>query len=217
MLRIQLYSELLNRYSIDWDVWEREVKEYTGLINKWNSIAGLVSPGDVERGCIEHIEDSLSLIDYLVPYLMDNPNLVWLDIGSGGGFPAIPILLVFKNMRIILIERKIRKSNFLQMVVKKFNIISAQVVCDGFPDCVPKYNIVPENVGIITARGVEQPGRLAKFLSNWLSPNTIFLCQSPKIFEFFPPNRFSSVKIEDNWSNLNPPLRKGALVLIRKN
>lgn len=216
MLKSSLYKELLKNYQIDWENWEREIKRYIDLLKYWNPIAGLVSPGELEKDCVEQIEDSLSLTDYIIPYLEADPGLIWLDIGSGGGFPAVPILLAFKKIRIILIERKIRKTGFLQLVIKKFNFENAKVICDTFPDCIPKFSINSEDIGIITARGVEQPTKLAKYLSHWLSPKTIFLCQSPKVDSFFPQEKFSLHQVEDEWSNLNPPLRKGRLVLIQR-
>lgn len=216
-LKIDIYKHLLKRYEIDWIQWEREITEYVKLIREWNDVAGLVSPKDAEEGCAEHIEDSLSLIDYIVPHLKDNPELMWLDIGSGGGFPVIPVLLAFKNMRTVLIERKIRKSNFLQMVLKKFYIDNAVVICDGFPDCVPKYKLDPGRVGIITARGVEKPERVGRFLSNWLSENTMFLCQSTQVLEIFHSEKFKLYQVDDAWNKTNPPLRKGQLAVIRKN
>lgn len=216
MLRTSLYEELLPSYQINWDAWEAEIKQYINLLMQWNPIAGLVSPGELDKHCIDLIEDSLSLIDYIIPYLNKNSELMWLDIGSGGGFPAVPILLAFKSIRIILIERKIRKTGFLQLVIKKFNLQNAKVICESFPDCVPKYNFKSENIGIITARGVEQPERIAKFLSNFLSPRTIFLCQSPQVDSFFPPERFSLSPVDDEWSKYKSPLRKGKLVLIQR-
>mgnify|MGYP003883431461 CR=1 FL=1 len=152
----------------------------------------------------------------ILGYLTENSELIWLDIGSGGGFPTIPILLAFKEIRTILIERKIRKTGFLQLLIKKFNLVNTKVICDTFPDCIPKFEIKQDDIGIITARGVEKPERLAKFLSHWLSEKTIFLCQSPKIDTFFPPDKFSIHIAEDNWSKVTPPLRKGKLILIRK-
>lgn len=212
---IPLYSSLLKKYSIHWIQWERNIQQYVSLLKEWNPIISLVSPNDLEKNCISHIEDSLSLIPYILNNINDTSQKIWLDIGTGGGFPAIPILLTQKeDISAILIERKMKKVGFLQMLVSKFKLRNTRVVCDTFPQCLQRIDINKEDLNVITSRGIEKPEILSSFLAQWLGEKTKYLCQSPHIDKLFDDNSFEKIYINDEFDIQK--MRRGKLVIIKK-
>ncbi len=211
---IPLYSSLLKKYSIHWIQWERDIQQYISLLKEWNPIISLVSPNDLEKNCISHIEDSLSLIPYILDDIKNTAHKIWLDIGTGGGFPAIPILLTQKDISAILIERKMKKVGFLQMLVSKFKLGNIKVVCDTFPQCLQRIDINKENLSVITSRGIEKPETLSSFLAQWLSKKTKYLCQSPYIDKLFNDDSFEKIYINDEF-DLHK-MRRGKLVIIKR-
>ena len=184
------------------------------LLKEWNFLLSLVSSNDLEKDCISHIEDSLSLTPYISYMMKDCSENIWLDIGTGGGFPAIPILLTKKDFPALLIERKTKKVGFLQMLISKFKLKNTKVVCDIFPECLDHIHIKKENVKVITSRGIEKPEKLALFLKQWLLPETIFLCQTPNLEQLFDDNLFKKEIIHDHFTKEN--MRRGKLVIIQK-
>jgi len=214
ILNINLYKKLLFHYAIDWQKWEEEIQQYIELLNKWNPLAGLVSQTDLVQGCVQHIEDSLSLIPYVLQENADVENGIWLDIGSGGGFPAVPILLANKDAQAVLVERKSKKAGFLQLLVGKFQFKNAKVICSTFPQCLQEMKDEDNNISVITARGVEEPEKLARFLNNWLLEKTKFLCQSPNIHNIFDNEKFKKEFIEDEFTKQG--LRRGTLTIIQR-
>ncbi|MDE0645621.1 MAG: 16S rRNA (guanine(527)-N(7))-methyltransferase RsmG [Gammaproteobacteria bacterium] len=94
--------------------------QYLDLIRHWNTAYSLVSSYDVLHRLHDHVTDSLSLLPYL-PKIDSH-----LDIGSGGGFPGIPIAIYRPLQKIVLNDRSRNKCRFLREVkshLKLHNVI----------------------------------------------------------------------------------------------
>ncbi|MEJ1979162.1 MAG: 16S rRNA (guanine(527)-N(7))-methyltransferase RsmG [Acetobacteraceae bacterium] len=89
---------------------------YRALLIAWGQRLNLVSKAELSPEALTaHIEDSLSLVPYLPPGL-DR----FIDIGSGGGLPAVPIALATR-VHADLIEADRRKAAFLQTALAKLD------------------------------------------------------------------------------------------------
>ena len=94
-----------------------DLTRYQVLLARWGQRLNLVSKADLSpENLAEHIEDSLSLVPYLPPGLGR-----FIDIGSGGGLPAVPIAIATRH-HVDLIESDRRKAAFLQTVLATLNI-----------------------------------------------------------------------------------------------
>ena len=86
---------------------------YLAHLIEWNkaiNITTIINPKEI---IIKHFVDSLgALIATSFPQ-----NGVVLDIGSGGGFPGIPLKIVRSDMRLVLVEPVQKKSSFLNSVI----------------------------------------------------------------------------------------------------
>jgi 16S rRNA (guanine527-N7)-methyltransferase len=176
------------------------------IVRKWNDYASLVSPGDVERLVEHHVMDSLSL----VPIIRSrSPSAVsLLDIGSGGGFPAIPIKICLPELQVALVERSSRKAGILRRLVAALGLRDTEVFEADFPGQVEK-----GPVDLITARAVEKPEKILKGVASFMSAGTLFLCQTPRL-----PSRFSDEfhveRIRDEWNDAG--CRRGVLYAITR-
>ena len=85
----------------------------------WNTTHSLVSKSQT-RNLDEHIQDSLSIVSYT------GKNLI--DLGSGAGFPGIPIAIVSKNKKIFLVESKTKKAAFLLNVTNRLQLKNIKVI-----------------------------------------------------------------------------------------
>ena len=88
------------------------MSQYLSLVREWNDYASLVSKGDLSSLEETHLVDALGLAPVIVRLGQDEGLL--LDIGSGGGFPAIPLKIVLPDLQIVMIERCGRKVAFLR-------------------------------------------------------------------------------------------------------
>ena len=93
------------------------------LLVKWNRAVRLV--GDVDPRVVvrRHVLESLSLLPFV-----HEPRGALLDIGSGNGFPAIPLKCALEELRIGLVEPTLRKSVFLSNVISELGLTDATVL-----------------------------------------------------------------------------------------
>lgn len=90
---------------------------YLSELQKWNKRMNLTADRDPIRMLERHLLDSLVMTSQ-VEQLGD----AVLDIGSGGGFPAVPLAIVFPDIRFTLVERVARKCAFLRAVGRKYEL-----------------------------------------------------------------------------------------------
>ena len=89
---------------------------YDFLINE-NKLYNLTSITDINEVYIKHFYDSFSLLDYL-----NLDDLKVLDIGSGAGFPGIPLKIMNDKIKLTIIEPTLKRINFLKELCKKLDI-----------------------------------------------------------------------------------------------
>ncbi len=83
-------------------------------LNKWNRKINLTAISDERDLIIKHSLDSLSYIRGFSPF----PGLQLLDMGSGAGFPAIPIKIACPEITVTLVESVKKKASFLRHIVR---------------------------------------------------------------------------------------------------
>ncbi len=87
-----------------------QIEQYSKLKKiyfEWNSKINVISRKDIENFCIHHVLHSLSIAKFIT----FTPGTKVLDAGTGGGFPGIPLAIMFPDTRFTLldsIEKKIR-------------------------------------------------------------------------------------------------------------
>jgi 16S rRNA (guanine527-N7)-methyltransferase len=93
-----------------------DLEHYAALLRKWNAVQNLVSRETLAEIWPRHIEDSLQLIPLLRPH-----DRQIIDLGSGGGFPAIPMAIASRETerRFTLVEPVAKKASFLRAVARE--------------------------------------------------------------------------------------------------
>lgn len=95
---------------------------YFGLLGFWNrrlNLTAIRAPDLVAR---RHFVDSLSV----VPFLSGDGGM--LDVGSGAGFPGIPIKLALPGKTVHLLEPRRKRANFLRQVVRELQLADVHVI-----------------------------------------------------------------------------------------
>lgn len=95
------------------------------LLVKWNKAVRLVGSTDAETLVRRHIMESLALLPFI-----HEPRGGLLDIGSGNGFPAIPLKCARPDMRLTMMEPTMRKAVFLRTVVADLRLTDTEVLRD---------------------------------------------------------------------------------------
>ena len=106
---------------------------------RWSPKINLTAETDELSVINKHIYESLQYTRAISPY----GSLV--DIGSGSGFPAIPIKVMFPKLDVILIESQRKRANFLKAAIRSMELSSIQCVhgrIEDFPEFLGKYDFV---------------------------------------------------------------------------
>jgi 16S rRNA (guanine527-N7)-methyltransferase len=100
---------------------------YLDLLLRWNARMNLTAIRDPEQIVTRHFGESLFAGRVLrdAGALSGTPTLS--DIGSGAGFPGIPIKLLLPDVRLTLIESQNKKATFLREVIRALNLPDAEV------------------------------------------------------------------------------------------
>lgn len=114
-LSIELSDEML----ADFD-------RYAALLRSWNTRMNLVSKASLAKFESRHLLDSLTAA--LV--LGGAPSGRVIDVGSGAGFPGLPLKIVYPGIGLTLVEATRKKARFLEAAVAEFGLDGAEVVAD---------------------------------------------------------------------------------------
>lgn len=184
--------------------FQERLSRYISLLREWNDYASLVSMGDL--GSLEetHLVDALSLAPVIVRLGQDKGLL--LDIGSGGGFPVIPLKTALPDLQIVMIERSWRKVAFLRKASAVLGFENTVIVEGSFPESAEGFR-----PSLVTGRAVEAPDRLLHQVLFFLPDGASFLCQLPAD-KLRIPETFHVEHVTDEWTTRG--LRRGTLSII---
>lgn len=100
-----------------------KLAEHYRLLAKWNRAVRLIGTTEPETVIRRHILESLRLIPFI-----HEPCGALLDIGSGNGFPAIPLKCALPSLRIGMLEPTLRKGSFLSAVAAALDLSDTEVI-----------------------------------------------------------------------------------------
>ena len=169
--------------------WDSDpLKSYLEELFKWNSQIGLVSKKDPTKTVTRLIRLSISLWDYTEQtsgLLKETGATRFLDIGTGGGFPGLIWKMIKPDLEGCLVERKDRKVQFLERIIRNAGWSGLQAVAADVEDLYqnPDYQ---EAFSLVTMLAVKPPPVLAHIIETFLEPKGYFSTvrsRSQKIIE----------------------------------
>ncbi|MCY1177069.1 Ribosomal RNA small subunit methyltransferase G [compost metagenome] len=95
---------------------------YLALLIKWNKAYNLTAVRNPDEMVSRHLLDSLSIL----PYIGDSPS--WLDVGSGGGMPGIPLAIMFPEKQITTLDSNGKKTRFQTQVKLELKLDNLKVI-----------------------------------------------------------------------------------------
>ena len=97
------------------------LRDYLALLARWNRAYNLTAIRDPREMVGKHLLDSLAMH----PFVQDIGSLA--DLGTGAGFPGIPLALANPGLRITLVESSGKKARFLREAVRTLGLTNARV------------------------------------------------------------------------------------------
>ncbi|MDY0206266.1 MAG: 16S rRNA (guanine(527)-N(7))-methyltransferase RsmG [Pseudomonas sp.] len=105
------------------ELQQEQLLQYLGLLIKWNKAYNLTAVRNPDEMVSRHLLDSLSVVQYVEPY-GDN----WLDVGSGGGMPGVPLAILFPERQFTLLDSNGKKTRFLTQVKLELKLDNLKVI-----------------------------------------------------------------------------------------
>ena len=119
--------ELLSPFTVGLqltDVHISQLSTYLDLLLKWNKKMNLTAVREPEQIVQRHFGESLFAASLVAAACPGARTLV--DIGSGAGFPGIPMKIVVPHLQVTLIESQHKKATFLREVIRTLDLASTQ-------------------------------------------------------------------------------------------
>ena len=106
----------------------KQFQTYYEELIEWNKKFNLTSITDYQEVQVKHFLDSLSVTSALTKEELENSNFNIVDIGTGAGFPGVPLKILLREARLVLIESVGKKTTFLRHIVAKLGLDNVEVI-----------------------------------------------------------------------------------------
>lgn len=156
---------------------------YYAELVAWNKVHHLTAITSYQGVQVKHFLDSLTCVQGLVPPAPSVPTLrpqfpPWrvLDVGSGAGFPGLPLKICFPQFRLTLLESTGKKTAFLNHVVQRLGLTEVSVVT-GRAEELAHRSAFREAFDVVLARAVAELAVLAEFCLPFCAVGGTFIAQ----------------------------------------
>jgi 16S rRNA (guanine527-N7)-methyltransferase len=106
----------------------KQFELYYQELLEWNKRINLTSITDYEEVQIKHFLDSTTVTLALAKEDMNKPDLSIIDIGTGAGFPGLPLKILLDQSRLVLLDSTAKKAAFLHHISQKLNLSNVEIV-----------------------------------------------------------------------------------------
>ncbi len=157
------------------DLTEKQIEQFTALENlykDWNLKINVVSRKDIDELYLRHVLHSLAIAKVI--NFKDGSSM--MDVGTGGGFPGIPLAILFPNCQFHLVDSINKKLNVVREVVAGLNLENVRVTHTRVEDVNETYDfIVSRAVAAMPTFVRWVKGKIAKAQNNDLKNGIIYL------------------------------------------
>ena len=140
------------------DIQVQQIQQYTRILWTWNDKINLTAIRDPLEILYRHFCESM-----FGASLLPVENCRLADVGSGGGFPGIPLKILRPDLHVFLIESNVKKATFLAEVIRELGLSNTRVL-------VSRYEELGEEIAPLDVVCSRALGDFARFLAWAASP-----------------------------------------------
>jgi 16S rRNA (guanine527-N7)-methyltransferase len=137
-------------------------------LNKWNrkiNLTAIKSPKDVAE---KHFIDSIAVSSFITP------DKLLIDLGTGGGFPAIPLKIIHPSLKIIMVDSVLKKVNFLKHMIRTLGLKDTDAVHARVED-LHDNDAYKNKFNVVISRGFAHLEKFTELAAPLLSENGTIL------------------------------------------
>lgn len=116
-------------------------QEYMKIFLEENSKVNLISKNDEKYLWEKHVFDSLAIENFFEKFDTSKINTI-LDIGTGGGFPSIPIAITYPHLKVTALDSIAKKIRAVQTIKDKLNIENLEPICTRVENLDAKFDMI---------------------------------------------------------------------------
>jgi len=131
----------------------RQFELYYQELIEWNKKINLTAITDYSSVQVKHFLDSLTVTLALTGKDVERPDFNIIDIGTGAGFPGVPLKILLPQPRLVLIEPTTKKTAFLRHIINKLELENIEILNSGAEEAA-HLSLYREQFALVLSRAV---------------------------------------------------------------
>lgn len=154
-------------------------RKYMEILLHWNSFMNLTRITEEDEIISEHFLDSLSIVT--LPMVQDANDI--MDIGTGAGFPGIPLKIYYPKKNLVLLDSQKKKVEFLQIVFEHLGLEEVKGI-HGRAEDIARERIYRENFDLVVSRAVASLPILLEYAMPFVRVGGTFIAyKGPSVYQ----------------------------------
>lgn len=167
----QIFDNKLNELGITLnETQKKQFDQFYELLVEWNKVMNLTGITEYEEVNEKHFVDSVSIVKSVD---MNQVESV-IDVGTGAGFPGIPLKIVFPHLKVVLLDSLNKRINFLNTVIDELGLENISTIHGRAEDFAkkPEYR---EQFDLCVSRAVANLATLSEYCIPYVKKDGMFV------------------------------------------